>query len=123
MQSLLTRASTRVKPLFTTKTRSLNTISKDKVVVTAALNGVLTDPNKFNVPVTPEELAIAAGQAYDAGASVVHVHFRDQRAGKGNLPTWDTGVGMLILVIAVVLRTRIVGPTLTHCLTYSPTDL
>ena len=123
MQSLLTRASTRVKslPLFTTKTRSLSTISKDKVVVTAALNGVLTDPNKFNVPVTPEELAIAAGQAYDAGASVVHVHFRDQRAGKGNLPTWDTGVGMLILVIAVVLR--IVGPTLTHCLTYSPTDL
>jgi uncharacterized protein (DUF849 family) len=68
------------------------------VVVTAALNGVLTDPNKFNVPVTPEELAIAAGQAYDAGASVVHVHFRDQRAGKGNLPTWDTGVGMLMTV-------------------------
>ena len=28
-------------------------------------------------------------QAYDAGASIVHIHFRDQRPGKGHLPTWD----------------------------------
>ena len=30
--------------------------------------------------------------AYDAGASVVHVHFRDQRPGMGHLPTWDPQV-------------------------------
>lgn len=71
----------------------LSSVSNDKVVITAALNGVLTDPKKFNVPVTPDEMAIAAAQAYDEGASVVHVHFRDQRPGMGNLPTWDPAVG------------------------------
>ena len=29
----------------------------DKVMVTAALNGVLTDPAKFDIPVTPDEMA------------------------------------------------------------------
>lgn len=72
--------------------RCLST-SQDKVVVTAALNGVLTDPKKFNVPVTPSEMATAAAQAYDAGASVVHIHFRDQRPDMGHLPTWDPAVG------------------------------
>ena len=62
---------------------------KDKVVVTCALTGVLTDPARFNVPVTPEEMAAATRQACDAGASVVHCHFRDQRAGMGAFPTWD----------------------------------
>ena len=62
-------------------------------MVTAALNGVLTDPKKFNVPVTPDEMATAAAQAYDEGASVVHIHFRDQRPGMGHLPTWDPNVG------------------------------
>ena len=32
----------------------------DKVVVTASLNGVLTDPAKFDIPVTPDEMATAA---------------------------------------------------------------
>ena len=71
--------------------RKLSTTS-DKVVVTAALNGVLTDPTKFDIPVTPEEMAVAASEAYDAGASVVHIHFRDQRPGKGHLPSWDPKV-------------------------------
>ena len=63
--------------------------SKNKVVVTCALTGVLTDPVKFQVPVTPEEMAAAALQSYNAGASVVHCHFRDQRPGMGAFPTWD----------------------------------
>ncbi|MEW5721548.1 MAG: 3-keto-5-aminohexanoate cleavage protein, partial [Thermodesulfobacteriota bacterium] len=63
--------------------------SKDKVVVTCALTGILTDPKKFNVPVTPAEMAAAARQAYNAGASIVHCHFRDQRPGLGNWWTWD----------------------------------
>ena len=62
---------------------------KDKVVVTCALTGVLTDPAKFKVPVTPAEMADAAEQAYNAGASVVHCHFRDQGEGMGAFPTWD----------------------------------
>ena len=63
--------------------------TKDKVVVTCALTGVLTDPTKFKVPVTPEEMAAAAEQAFNAGAAVLHCHFRDQREGMGALPTWD----------------------------------
>jgi len=61
----------------------------NKVVVTCALTGLLTDPAKFNVPVTPEEMADAAEQSYNAGASVLHCHFRDQGQGMGAFPTWD----------------------------------
>ena len=61
----------------------------DKVIVTAAVTGVLTDPVRFNVPVTPEEMADATEQAYNQGATVVHCHFRDQREGMGIFPSWD----------------------------------
>jgi len=72
----------------------------DKVVVTCALTGVLTDPAKFNVPVTPVEMAHAAEQSYNAGASVLHCHFRDQRIAMGALPTWDTkSVGDILAAI------------------------
>ena len=66
--------------------------SADSVVVTCAVTGVLTDPNRFPVPVTPEQMADAAQQAYDAGASIVHLHFRMQEPGMGHLPTWDPDV-------------------------------
>jgi len=62
---------------------------EDKVVVTCALTGVLTDPARFNVPVTPEQMADATTQAYDQGASIIHVHFRSQQPGAGAFPTWD----------------------------------
>jgi uncharacterized protein (DUF849 family) len=61
----------------------------NKIVVTCAVTGVLTDPRKFNVPVTPEQMADATQQAYDQGASIVHTHFRSQKPGAGALPTWD----------------------------------
>ena len=63
--------------------------SQSKVVVTCALTGLLTDPARFNVPVTPQEMADAAEQSYNAGASVLHCHFRDQGQGMGAFPTWD----------------------------------
>jgi 3-keto-5-aminohexanoate cleavage enzyme len=63
--------------------------SQSKVVVTSALTGLLTDPAKFNVPVSPQEMADAAEQSYNAGASVLHCHFRDQGQGMGAFPTWD----------------------------------
>jgi len=73
---------------------------QNKVVVTCALTGLLTDPAKFNVPVTPEEMADAAGQSHNAGASVLHCHFRDQRAGMGAFPTWDiNSVGSILTAI------------------------
>ena len=60
-----------------------------KAVITCALNGVLTDPQRFPIPVTIPEMAQSAKSAFDAGASVMHIHFRDQREGLGRLPTWD----------------------------------
>ena len=46
----------------------------DKAIITCALTGVLTDPRQHPVPVTPEEMAREAKAAFDAGASIVHVH-------------------------------------------------
>ena len=64
----------------------------EKAIITCALTGVLTDPNMFPVPVTPEQMANEALDAYNAGASLVHVHFRDQSPGKGALPSWDPNI-------------------------------
>ncbi len=66
-------------------------------IVTCALTGVLTDPKRHHVPVTPEEMAQAAREAWNAGATVVHLHFRDQRPGMGHLPTWDPDVAAEIV--------------------------
>eukprot|EP00948_MAST-09A_sp_MAST-9A-sp1_P002818 g2818.t1 len=67
--------------------------NEKKAVVTCAINGVLTDPQKFPmVPVTPEQMAQECKDAFDAGATVAHIHFRDQREKMGHLPTWDAEV-------------------------------
>jgi len=63
-----------------------------KTVVTCALTGVLTDPAQHHVPVTPEQMAVEARAAFDAGASVMHVHFRQQAPGMGHLPSWEPAV-------------------------------
>ncbi|MFM2418293.1 MAG: hypothetical protein RL385_3016 [Pseudomonadota bacterium] len=68
----------------------------DKAILTCALTGVLTDPRQHPVPVTPEQLARSAREAYDAGASVVHVHVRQQAPGLGHLPSWDPDVAAAI---------------------------
>ncbi|HTV71440.1 MAG TPA: 3-keto-5-aminohexanoate cleavage protein [Rhizobiaceae bacterium] len=61
----------------------------EKAILTCALNGVLTDPKQYDVPVTPEECAASAREAYDAGAAIIHIHFRQQDEGKGHLPSWE----------------------------------
>ncbi len=66
--------------------------SSHPAVVTCALTGALTDPNRFPVPVTAAEMADAAAEAWDAGATVVHCHFRNQEPGMGFMPTWDPDV-------------------------------
>ncbi len=60
-----------------------------KAIICGAINGVLTDPKQHNVPVTPAEMAQEARRAYDAGASIIHFHLRQQGEGKGHLPSWD----------------------------------
>ncbi len=75
-------------------------MGQKKTVVTCALTGVLTDPSIHHVPVTPEEMADHAMQAYDAGASILHCHFRNQQKGMGHLPTWDLDtVGNILAAI------------------------
>jgi len=69
----------------------------DKVVITCALTGVLTDPKQHPVPVTPEEMAREAKAAFDAGAAVMHVHFRQQAPGKGHLPSWEPELAVTIM--------------------------
>lgn len=86
--------------------------SHDKVVVTCAITGVLTDPARFNVPVTPTQMAQATKQAFDAGASIVHAHFRSQAEGLGAWPTWDlTEVGDILAAIKEAVPEIIINMT------------
>ena len=50
--------------------------ANDKAILTCALTGVLTDPLQHPVPVTPEQMAASAREAYNAGASIMHVHLQ-----------------------------------------------
>ena len=67
-------------------------MTNDKAILTCALTGVLTDPKQHPVPVTPAQMAAEARAAFDAGASVMHVHLRSQAPGMGHLPSWDPDV-------------------------------
>lgn len=54
------------------------------VILTCALTGAGDTVSKSeHVPVTPEQIADAAIDAAEAGASIVHVHVRDPDTGKG----------------------------------------
>jgi hypothetical protein len=44
------------------------------------------------VPVTPEQMAREAKAAFNAGASIMHIHLRQQEPNKGHLPSWDVSV-------------------------------
>lgn len=70
--------------------------ASDKTVITCALTGVLTNPQQHPVPVTPEQMAASAKEAFDAGASVMHVHYRRQEEGLGHLPSWEPDVAAAI---------------------------
>ena len=51
----------------------------DKLIITAALTGAeVTRNDNPNLPITPEELAGAAYDCYRAGASIVHLHARNE---------------------------------------------
>lgn len=54
----------------------------EKLIITAAITGAELDKSKCPVlPITPEEQAQAAKECVDAGASIIHLHVRDD---KGN---------------------------------------
>ena len=64
-------------------------MNADKAILTCALTGVLTNPQQHPVPVTPTQMAAEARDAFNAGASIMHVHLRNQDAGFGHMPSWD----------------------------------
>ena len=98
-----------------------NEVGTNKAVVTCALTGVLTNPAQHPVPVTPAEMAAEARRAFEAGATVMHCHFRDQRPGLGYLPTWDPEIVAEICDairaacpgVVLNLSTGVVGPDIS----------
>lgn len=72
-------------------------MTSEKAILTCALTGVLTNPNQHPVPVTPGQMASEARDAFNAGASVMHVHLRMQEPGLGHLPSWDPKVAETII--------------------------
>ena len=93
----------------------------DKAILTCALTGVLTDPSQHPVPVTAAQMAAAAREAYDAGASIMHVHLRRQEPGMGRFPSWDPAVAGEIDTaireacpgVIINLTTGVVGPDIS----------
>jgi uncharacterized protein (DUF849 family) len=60
-----------------------------KVIVTCALTGVLARKEQCAaIPYSPVEIAEEAKRAYEAGASVVHIHARTPDGG----PSWESAV-------------------------------
>ena len=50
----------------------------NKVIITAALTGVAANRKQCPaIPYTPDEIAQEAYRSYQAGASVVHIHARE----------------------------------------------
>jgi 3-keto-5-aminohexanoate cleavage enzyme len=69
----------------------------DKAILTCALTGVLTNPKQHPVPVTPAQMAAEARDAFNAGASIMHIHMRNQEDGFGHMPSWDPDVAESIV--------------------------
>ena len=69
----------------------------EKAILTCALTGVLTNPQQHPVPVTPAQMAAEARDAFNAGASIMHVHIRNQEPGMGQMPSWDPDVAETVV--------------------------
>ncbi len=93
----------------------------DKAILTCALTGVLTNPKQHPVPVTPEQMASQALEAFNAGASVMHVHVRRQEDGMGHMPSWNPDVAQAVVDairlvcpgVIINLTTGVVGPDIS----------
>ncbi|MEZ4461397.1 MAG: 3-keto-5-aminohexanoate cleavage protein [bacterium] len=74
------------------------------------------------MPYKPADMASSAKEAYDAGAAIVHIHFREQNMGL--FPSWDPDLaadvvdrireacpGMIVNLTTGVVGEDISGPT------------
>jgi 3-keto-5-aminohexanoate cleavage enzyme len=95
--------------------------SMNPAILTCALTGVLTDPRQHPVPVTPQQMATEARDAFNVGASVMHVHLRMQEPGKGQMPSWDPDVAEAVVGairaacpgVVINLSTGVIGPDIS----------
>ena len=61
----------------------------NKLMITAAMIGAeVTRQDHPGVPITPQEIALAAFECYKAGASIIHLHVREPNG----VPTQDVNV-------------------------------
>jgi len=63
--------------------------NSERAIITCAVTGVLTNPKQHPVPVTVQQMAASAKEAFDAGAVIMHLHYRNQSEGLGHMPTWE----------------------------------
>lgn len=97
----------------------------EKAILTCALTGVLTNPKQHPVPVTPAQMAAEAKDAFNAGASIMHVHVRSQEEGMGHMPSWDPEVAAQVVDaireacpgVIINLTTGVVGKDISGPLT------
>ncbi len=61
----------------------MRTLPNDAAIISCAVTGAIHVPTMSpHLPVTPEEIATAAIEAAEAGASIVHIHVRDPETGE-----------------------------------------
>ena len=93
----------------------------DKAILTCALTGVLTNPKQHPVPITPAQMAAEARDAFNAGASIMHVHLRMQQDGMVHMPSWDPDIADQVVNairqacpgVIINLTTGVVGKDIT----------
>jgi uncharacterized protein (DUF849 family) len=93
----------------------------NKATITCALTGVLTDPKQHPVPVSAKQMAESAHDAFIAGATIMHCHFRRQEDGLGHLPSWEPDVAAEIVEairakcpgVVINMTTGVMGPDLS----------
>ena len=57
----------------------------DPCIISVAVTGSVTQPHQTpHLPITPEQIALSAIEAREAGAAIAHIHVRDPETG---LPT------------------------------------
>lgn len=65
-------------------------------IITAALTGpIATKADNPALPTSPEEIAAAAKESYEAGAAIVHIHLRDAEGR----PTADLDIARRVLAL------------------------
>lgn len=70
-------------------------LGRPKTIITCAITGAVHTPSMSPaLPITPEEIVASGREAYEAGASILHLHARDPETGQ---PTPDPEVFMKFL--------------------------